>query len=55
MVKNLKHRLEIKKWDKEQDEFISNNSIEDSIIKLNRTEKSIKTRLWRLNKKGSDN
>ena len=53
--KTNKRKHSVKKWDKEQDEFISNNSIEDSIIKLNRTEKSIKTRLWRLNKKGSDN
>lgn len=40
----------VKKWAKEEDEFILNNTIDISIEVLNRTEKSIKTRLWRLKK-----
>ena len=39
-----------KKWDKKQDEFILSNSIEDSMEVLDRTEESIKMRLWRLKK-----
>lgn len=45
-----KRNFSVKKWTKLEDEFILNNTIEDSINELNRTEKSIKTRIWRLNK-----
>lgn len=31
-----------------EDEYIKNHSIEESIISLQRTNQSIKTRLWRL-------
>ena len=39
------------KWTKDDDKYIMCHSIENSIEKLNRTKKSIKVRLWRLNKK----
>jgi hypothetical protein len=38
-------------WDNEQDGYILNHTIEESMEHLNRTEKSIKIRLWRLNNK----
>jgi hypothetical protein len=48
---NIKKRTWQKKvWTKEDDHYILTNDILDSITELNRTEKSIKTRLWRLNK-----
>lgn len=40
-----------KKWDDEQDNFIMNHTIEESMEKLDRTKSSIKTRLYRLRKK----
>lgn len=45
-----KRNYTVKKWTDVEDEFILSNSLEVSIKQLNRTEKSIKTRLWRLNK-----
>jgi hypothetical protein len=39
-----------KSWNKEQDIYILNHSVEDSINYLNRTKSSIETRLWRINK-----
>jgi hypothetical protein len=41
--------FERKKWTKNDDDIIMNNNIEDSMKKLNRTEKSIKIRKIRLN------
>lgn len=40
-----------KRWDDEQDKFILSHSLEESMMKLKRTEKSIKMRLIRLNNK----
>lgn len=37
-----------KKWDKEQDEYILNHTINESMQELGRTERSIKARLFRL-------
>lgn len=37
-------------WDDYQDDFILNHSLEESVEVLNRSESSIKTRLWRLEK-----
>lgn len=46
---NLKKKTwAVKRWTPEEDEFIKNYSIEESIIFLKRTKRSIKTRLWRL-------
>jgi len=42
------------KWNKSQDDFILNNSINESILSLNRTEKSVKMRLWKLKNKASE-
>jgi hypothetical protein len=39
---------QVKKWTKEEDEYIINHTIEESMIQLKRTKKSIKIRLWRL-------
>ena len=49
---NIIKRSIVKKWNNDEDLYIATHSIEESIIKLNRTEKSIKTRLWRLKNKG---
>lgn len=35
-------------WDAEQDQFLLTHSLEEAIRHLRRTEKSVKTRLWRL-------
>lgn len=35
-------------WDKEEDIYILTYSLSESISYLNRTEQSIKTRLWRI-------
>jgi hypothetical protein len=43
-----KRILENRKWSKEEDEFIIDHDIEESIDELKRTEKSIKMRLIRL-------
>jgi hypothetical protein len=45
-----KRDYQIRKWTKEQDNFILSNSIEDSMEVLDRTEESVKMRLWRLKK-----
>jgi len=45
---SLRKRDACKKWTSYQDEFILNNTIEKSIKKLDRSKKSIQTRLWRL-------
>lgn len=37
-----------KRWETWEDDFILAESIQDSVKKLGRTEKSIKTRIWRL-------
>jgi len=37
-----------KDWSKEQDDIVLSNSVQDSILKLDRTESSIKNRLFRL-------
>lgn len=53
-IKNWKRPSTMKKvenrkiWNKIEDNFILNNSVEDSIKKLNRSKKSITTRLTRL-------
>ena len=39
-----------KRWNNDEDNYILNNNMIDSMKKLNRTDKSIKTRLWRLKK-----
>lgn len=41
----------VKKWTDEEDEFILSHTITESMLFTSRTEKSIKTRLWRLRKK----
>lgn len=41
-------KVNSKRWDKEQDEYILNHTIEESIKILERTESSIKNRLFRL-------
>lgn len=43
-----KRDYKIKRWTKEEDFLILNNSIEDAQMKIDRTEQSIKMRLWRL-------
>ncbi len=49
---NMKKRdFAIKKWTIEEDNYILNNTVENSILKLGRTKKSIETRLWRLRNK----
>lgn len=40
----------VQKWTSYEDEYILTNSLEDSVRFLYRSEKSIKTRLWRLSK-----
>lgn len=42
------NRVKKQMWNNEQDKIILDNTINDSIILLNRSEKSIKSRLWRL-------
>jgi intein/homing endonuclease len=37
-------------WSLEEDSYIVSHSIEDSVVQLNRTAKSIQVRLWRLSK-----
>lgn len=46
--KNMKQIVQ-KNWTKEEDEFIKNHHIKESSKVLNRTERSIKMRLWRIN------
>jgi len=46
-MKKIEH--ERKWWDKEQDDYILNHTIEESMEYLDRTEKSIKMRLFRIN------
>lgn len=41
-----------KSWDREQDIYILNHNIEDSMNELKRTKSSIETRLWRIKKGG---
>lgn len=48
--KSMRMRGAVKKWTKEEDYFIQTNDIEISMVKLNRSKKSITTRLWRLTK-----
>ena len=48
--KNLAKASPRKFWTKEQDNFILNNTVYKSMEKLQRTEKSIRTRLSRINK-----
>lgn len=49
--KRTKKKINAKTWTDEEDNFILNNNVEKSMKTLNRTESSIKTRLWRLKKK----
>lgn len=49
--KRTKKKINARTWTDKEDNFILNNSVEKSIKVLNRTESSIKTRLWRLKKK----
>lgn len=44
-----KPKINSKSWSLEEDNYILNNSLEDSMKRLGRTEKSVKMRLWRLN------
>lgn len=44
----VKRNCQIKRWSLEEDEYIKNHTVEESMEKLNRTKKSIETRLWRL-------
>jgi hypothetical protein len=46
--KTMKKIVNRKNWKKQEDQYISNHSIEDSIKMLNRSQKSIEIRLWRL-------
>jgi len=48
--KNMKIRNNVKHWNYEEDVYILSHSVKDSIEYLERTKKSIETRLWRLNK-----
>ena len=46
---NMKKRdFSFKKWSTFEDDYIIEHTVEESMQKLDRTEKSIKTRLWRL-------
>ncbi|KAM3100707.1 LAGLIDADG family homing endonuclease [Phormidesmis sp. 146-35] len=45
---NMKRITTRKSWTPEQDQFVLNHSIETSIAVLNRSQSSIKLRLWRL-------
>ena len=46
---NMKKISTRKKWDSVQDEYILTHTIEESMKHLDRTKKSIQTRLYRLN------
>lgn len=46
-----KKNYKIKMWTKEDDHIIQTKSISESCLKLDRTERSIKMRLWRLKNK----
>ena len=46
--KRIKKKIHIRRWSKFEDNFILNHTTEESVVKLNRTNDSIKTRLWRL-------
>lgn len=48
--KRLKSKHNKRSWTLDEDSYIKNHSIEESIVHLNRTHNSIKMRLWRLNK-----
>lgn len=49
--KRTKKKVHSRAWTKEEDEYIMNNSIENSMEFLHRTEQSVKMRLYRLKKK----
>lgn len=56
LIKKWKRPITMKKviskrWNNDEDNYILNNNMIDSMKKLNRTDKSIKTRLWRLKKR----
>lgn len=48
--KRTKKKINVRTWTSEEDFFIINHSIQESMLSLNRTEQSIKMRLWRLKK-----
>lgn len=52
--KRTKKKINRRTWTKEEDEFILENTIEDSMKKLGRTEKSIQLRRFRLKKPVND-
>jgi|SRR5699024_4939675 len=45
-------KINSRTWTSEEDVFILDNSVEDSMKTLNRTKNSVKTRLWRLKSPG---
>jgi len=46
--KSMRVRSKQKKWTPEQDSYILTHSLKDSMEYLDRTEQSVKLRLWRL-------
>ena len=44
----IKREHKVKKWTASEDDYILSNTLEDSMNELERTKKSIETRLWRL-------
>ena len=48
--KNMRKAAPKFRWDNTQDKFILTHSVKESMSILNRTKKSIETRLWRLSK-----
>lgn len=46
--KRSKKKINVRTWTPKEDEFILNNCLADSMIKLNRSKSSINMRLWRL-------
>lgn len=43
-------RIISRRWTKEEELFVQNNSIKESCVKLGRTERSVKMKRWRLSK-----
>lgn len=49
--KRVKRKINQRTWTTEEDSYILCHSIDDSMDHLNRTDQSVKTRLWRLKQK----
>jgi len=49
----VKKKINSRYWTEYEDDYILNHNVEKSMKELNRTEKSVKMRLWRLKKKSN--